>query len=180
MNKEENLYTPNCIRTFTGKYVNILEPTEDMICIEDIAHSLSMQCRFGGHLPVFYSVAQHCIECSLIANRSYKLEALMHDASEAYLLDIPTPVKKLLVGYDAIEENFMKVIFNKFNLLYSALEKIKIEDKYMLEKEWDLLMINGDKKYEPLYQNTQRGAEYRFLLLFKSLQNDRARISKMA
>ena len=52
--REENLYTPNCIRTFTGIYVNVFEPTPEMICIEDIAHALSNQCRFSGHLPTFY------------------------------------------------------------------------------------------------------------------------------
>jgi len=91
----ENLFTPNCIRTFTGKYVNVFEPTLEMICIEDIAHALSMQCRFGGHLPYFYSVAQHSINCSfLVDTPCLKLEVLMHDASEAYLLGIPSPIKK--------------------------------------------------------------------------------------
>ena len=55
---KENLYTPNCIRTFTGLYMNVFNPKPDMICIEDIAHALSQQPRFGGHLPRMYSVAQ--------------------------------------------------------------------------------------------------------------------------
>ena len=47
---KENLYTKDCIRTFTGIYMNVFNPTSEMICIEDIAHSLSLQCRFAGHL----------------------------------------------------------------------------------------------------------------------------------
>src|SRR5665811_1025646 len=96
----ENLYTPNCIRTFTGIYMNVFEPTPEMISIEDIAHALTMQCRFGGHLPDFYSVAQHSLNCSyLIDNPKLKLTALLHDASEAYLLDIPRPIKNNLNNY---------------------------------------------------------------------------------
>ena len=53
----ENLHTADCIRTFTGLYMNVFEPTPEMICIEDIAHGLSNMPRFGGHLPEFYSVA---------------------------------------------------------------------------------------------------------------------------
>lgn len=59
----ESLYTPNCIRTFTGIYMNVFDPTDEMICIEDIANALSHQCRFAGHLPNFYSVAQHSVQC---------------------------------------------------------------------------------------------------------------------
>ncbi|MFC4230551.1 hypothetical protein ACFOW1_01525 [Parasediminibacterium paludis] len=55
----EDLYKPNCIRTYTGLYMNVFDPTPEMICIEDIAHALSHQCRFSGHTKQFYSVAQH-------------------------------------------------------------------------------------------------------------------------
>lgn len=116
--QEENLYTPDCIRTFTGIYVNVFEPTEEMICIEDIAHALSNQCRFGGHLPVFYSVAQHSIIMSDKMHESHKLAALLHDASEAYLLDIPRPIKKGLSNYKEIEDKLMTAIAAKFGFEY--------------------------------------------------------------
>jgi hypothetical protein len=134
----ENLYTPNCIRTVTGKYVNILEPTPDMICIEDIAHSLANQSRFGGHLSQFYTVAQHCLNCVYLieGDRSLKFQALLHDASEAYLLDMPKPIKNLLPDYQIIEDRLMKVIAQKFRFKYPVSQRVKRVDTVMLEMEW--------------------------------------------
>jgi len=153
--QEENLFTPNCIRTVSGKYVNVFEPTPDMICIEDIAHALSNQCRFGGHLPRFYSVAEHSLNCSyLIDDPELKLEALMHDASEAYLLDIPSPIKKNLTNYKQIEDGLMKVIFEKFGLSYPLHEKVKEVDAIVLQTEWNCLMLQLDHwKLEMKYAN---------------------------
>lgn len=119
----ENLFTANCIRTFTGKYMNVFEPTEDMICIEDVAHALSNQCRFGGHLPKFYSVAQHSLMCCEMATPERKLEALLHDASEAYLLDVPKPIKQRLSNYKEIEDNLMRLIAKKFGFQYPLSEE---------------------------------------------------------
>jgi hypothetical protein len=140
----EDLYTPNCIRTFTGIYVNVFEPTQEMFCIEDIAHSLSQQCRFGGHLPKYYSVAQHCIIMSQYMHKSLKLQALLHDASEAYLLDIPTPIKKGLLNYKEIEERLMTELSVKFGFQYPLHEAVKEVDEYMLQWEWSRLMLSED------------------------------------
>ncbi|HET6558087.1 MAG TPA: hypothetical protein VFG54_12280 [Prolixibacteraceae bacterium] len=138
----ENLYTPDSIRTYSGIYMNVFEPTLDMICIEDIAHSLANQCRFAGHLPVFYSVAQHSVKASVRANKAHKLQALLHDASEAYLLDIPSPIKKRLRDYKEIEDNLMNLIAKKFGFEYPLHEKVKDIDRYMLQWEWHSLMLN--------------------------------------
>lgn len=136
----ENLYTKDCIRTFTGKYFNVFEPDPSLIDIEDIAHSLSFQCRFGGRLPVFYTVAQHSVlTCSSITE--YRKEALLHDAAEAYLLDIPAPIKNRLPDYKAVEENLIKCIFNKFGLEYPLPLPVKLQDRAMLELEWNEIML---------------------------------------
>lgn len=140
----ENLYTPNCIRTFTGIYMNVFEPTPEMICIKDIAHALSQQPRFGGHLPKFYSVAQHSINCSYLANTAHdKLTALLHDASEAYLLDIPRPIKNNLTNYKEIEHKLMLVIANLFKFEYPLPETVKKIDEQMLNAEWHYLIFNN-------------------------------------
>jgi len=90
----------NHIITYTGKSFNLLEPKPEMVCIEDIAHSLAYQCRYTGHSRGFYSVAQHCV---LMAENTDlpgdPLQKLLHDADEAYIGDIARPWKALLDVY---------------------------------------------------------------------------------
>ncbi len=83
----------NWIETYTGKKVYPLYPNPDMFCAEDIAHALSLQCRYNGHVPQFYSVAQHSVLVSQLVDTHDALWGLLHDAAEAYLSDIPSPVK---------------------------------------------------------------------------------------
>lgn len=139
--KQENLYTPDCIRTVSGIYVNVFDPKPEMFVIEDIAHALSMQPRFGGHLPHFYSVAQHSALTAAFVEEEYKLSALMHDASEAYLLDIPRPIKQRLSNYKDIEHGLMQVLSVVFGFQYPLPEAVKKADEDMLKLEWDSLML---------------------------------------
>lgn len=139
----EDLSPPNCIRTFTGKEINVFEPHSDMIDVRDVAHALSYHCRFGGHLPEFYSVAQHSVFAANQVDDQYKLQALLHDASEAYLLDIPTPIKRRLGDYKEVEDNLMRVIAQKFGFQYPLHDKVKEVDASMLEWEWNSLMLNN-------------------------------------
>jgi hypothetical protein len=163
---QENLYTPNCIRTFSGIYMNVFEPTLEMICIEDIAHALSYQCRFGGHLPKFYSVAQHSLNCSyLIEDRELKLAGLLHDASEAYLLDIPRPIKHRLSNYKEIEDKLMRLIAEKYFFEWPLHEDVKRVDELMLQHEWECLML---KKETWIFDaKSQYQCEKDFLSMFK-------------
>lgn len=93
--------TPNQVETFTGHYVDTNNPQPGSIVLEDIAHALSMLCRFGGHAKTFYSVAEHSVFVSktleeLGESRATCLAGLHHDDAEAYLGDIPRPLKLLL------------------------------------------------------------------------------------
>lgn len=160
--KQENLYTPDCIRTYRGHYMNVFEPTIDMIDIEDIAHSLSMQPRFTGHLPIFYSVAQHCVMMTEKMHETHKLSALLHDASEAYLLDIASPIKKRIQGYKDIENGLMLVIAKEFGFEYPLHEKVKEVDEYMLQWEWNTLMLRKSV-FPPIDCWTQIFAEQQFM-----------------
>ncbi len=161
----ENLYVPNCIRTFSGIYMNVFEPTLDMICIEDIAHSLSQQCRFGGHLPTFYSVAQHSILSSYLVPDENRLAALMHDSSEAYLLDMPKPIKVGLDKYNELEYNLMSLISTKFGFKFPLHPRIKQADKTMLEVEWNQIMLQQQDGIIEIL--TIKAAKKEFLRLFK-------------
>jgi hypothetical protein len=167
--KPENLYTPNCIRTFSGLYINPCEPDPILIDIEDIAHALSMQPRFGGHLPVFYSVAQHCVLAAEYVNEERKLAALLHDASEAYLIDVPRPVKRQLHNYKEVEDKLMAVISAKFGFQWPLHEDVKRADEIMLRDEWEGLMLQNDI-WEPIEVWDQGQAKGRFLDLYHSLK----------
>lgn len=158
---KENLYEVDCIRTFTGIYMNVFEPTLEMICIEDIAHALSMQCRFGGHLPRFYSVAQHSFYCADSVSFKYYLQALMHDASEAYLMDIPRPIKGRLTNYKEIENKLMLLIAEKFGFEYPLSETVKWADERMLEWEWRHIMLSENITEPDCWH--PREAEIKFL-----------------
>lgn len=134
------LYNGTTIRTVTGLYMDVFNPTFDMISIEDIAHSLSFQCRFGGHLKQFYSVAQHSYHVSKRVHPKQALAGLLHDATEAYLLDMPRPIKQRLPEYKAVEDNLMRVIAERFGLDWPLDPQIKEVDKYMLELEYKVLV----------------------------------------
>jgi hypothetical protein len=112
----------NWFQTRTGKLVDVRNPTPDMVDLEDIAHALSMICRFAGHTREFYSVAEHSVLVALLGNRSdfspeFNLALLLHDAAEAYVGDIISPVKRLLApASDSLERQWLRAIETKFNL----------------------------------------------------------------
>jgi hypothetical protein len=172
-NSTENLFKTDCIRTHTGLYMNVFCPTPEMICIEDIAHSLSHQCRFGGHLPQFYSVAQHCVNVASIVPPELRLAALLHDASEAYLLDMPSPIKRKMPEYRAIEDKLMKVIAQKLNFDYPVHDEIKLVDNKMLQFEWDFLMQGFDKPKHLVKTECYTSSEAKKLFLEKYKHYDR-------
>lgn len=116
----------------------------------DIAHSLSMQCRFSGHCKQFYSVAEHSVIVSLLVKPEYALYGLMHDASEAYLTDVTSPVKPELGNYHDLEYQIMGAILTRFQLLDDSKElwdDVKDADKAQLKAEAKHLMVTGGKDW---------------------------------
>lgn len=125
------------IITYTGKKFDILNPKQDMICVEDIAHALSNICRFTGHSKYFCSVAQHSILVSQLVPVSFKKNALLHDASEAYISDISRPLKGILNNsyvnsYHEIEKNIQYVIAKKYGDLPEISSVVKTADNIAL------------------------------------------------
>ena len=104
------------MQTHSGRQFWPLDPRPEEIDIEDIAHALSNLCRYAGHTRQFYSVAQHSVLVAGALPQPLRMWGLLHDATEAYLVDIPRPIKKYLYGYKDIEDHLMSVIAEKFNL----------------------------------------------------------------
>lgn len=125
------------IQTFTIKKFFPLNPKIEDIDIFDIAHALSMQCRFSGHVNNFYSVAEHCVHVSNICDPQFAKHALLHDASEAYLVDIPKPLKESgqFENYKEAEFVLQSMVYRKFNLSEIEPKEVKQADLQMLSTE---------------------------------------------
>lgn len=160
------------IRTYTGKLVNVFNLKHEDVCIEDIAHALSMQCRFSGHTREFYSVAQHCCHCYELA-QEYPLECLMHDAAEAYLHDVVSPVKRWFFLYKFFEKRAEKAIAAKFGLTYPFPREVHIIDKDMLHNEMYSFMYKQGN-YLQLDSWDHANAEDEFLRIFRLLDKTRS------
>lgn len=137
----DGLYTFNSndawIQTYSGRRFTPTNPNPDAIVIQDIAHSLSMQCRFSGHVKKFYSVAQHSVLVSYICNHEDALWGLMHDATEAYLVDVPRPLKRSgkFDAYLQFEEVMQKAVCKRFGLSEQEPPSVKLADSILLSTE---------------------------------------------
>lgn len=137
----------NCMLTGNGNLINLLEPKVEQIHLEDISTSLSKICRYSGGTIQFYSVAQHSLNCYKVAREKYdektQLYLLLHDAAEAYISDIPTPVKKLHPYILEIEKGLNVAIYQKFSLNYPTgvyLDRVLEIDSTILANEIPLLI----------------------------------------
>ena len=128
------------MQTASGRKFWPLDPRSDEVFIEDIAHSLSMQCRYGGHCKHFYSVAEHSVHASYLVSGMHAFTALMHDAAEAYCTDIIRPIKKFLTEYGAIEQRIWEVIAEKFGLPIFLPQAVHDADIAMLFSEEKAVM----------------------------------------
>lgn len=137
------------LTTFTGKEFYPFDVHHEVLCIEDIAHSLSFQCRFAGHISEFYSIAQHCVYVSWLVEEKYKLCALMHDAAEAYLSDVPTPIKAALPTFKKIENEVMEAIATKYNFPWPEPKVVKDADTALLF--WEMYYLFPNKNIDKDY-----------------------------
>jgi len=128
------------MQTYTGKQYWPIDPRPEEVCIEDIAHALSNICRYAGHCKSFYSVAEHSIYVSLIVQPEHALTALLHDATEAYVVDVPRPLKRFLANYKEIEQSNWIAIADKFGLPHEMPREIKDADNAVLLAEKEYVM----------------------------------------
>ncbi len=140
INQINNERKGDWIETFTGRQFWPLDPRAEDVCIEDIAHALSLLCRFNGQCKCFYSVGEHSLLCSEMAlkqgmGRRMELLALLHDAAEAYISDVSRPVKPYVHNFNQIEEQVQKAVFDAFSIPEPD------EDEKRLIEEIDLKVL---------------------------------------
>lgn len=135
------------VSTYLGNRFYPLEPRIDGIAIEDIAHGLAFQCRFNGQTCKFYSVAQHSLIVASLVPPHLRLEALLHDAAEAYLGDMVKPLKQLLPAFAAIEDRVTALIAEAFRLDFSDYRPIKQADLVALATEKRDLMPHSVEEW---------------------------------
>jgi hypothetical protein len=166
------------ITTFSGKTFNVLEPRAEDVCIEDIAHALSMQCRFTGHVRHFYSVAQHSILVSMLCPQEYALWGLLHDASEAYIGDMSAPLKHTpeMARYRTTEKRIMAAVVSRFGLEPKEPLAVKDTDRRLLlaeARDMGLDVTGWYSEHKPFDQHIRpmspEMAEFEFLYRFKEL-----------
>ncbi|OAM73046.1 hypothetical protein [Devosia elaeis] len=176
--------TGGWMQTFTGRAVYPLDLRPEDIDIRDIAHALSLQCRYAGHVRQFYSVAEHSVHVARHC-RQYGpeagLEGLLHDATEAYLVDVPRPIKPFLKSYKLIEQRAWRAIAGRFDLapdfyceaVHEADNRILHDERAALmspcEREWSL---TGDPLGVTIECWSPERAEREFLALFEELYGE--------
>ena len=157
------------------KQYDFVDPDPASVEIEDIAHSLSNMCRYAGHVPSFYSVAEHCVRVSRMLNTrgfntEIQLKGLLHDASEAYCVDIPSPLKhqpEIEAGYLYHEERAQCMIARAFGLtmpLEHPLVKQADRDILYPEQDWRRGSQETHFGWSPAY------AKMNYLMTFKELK----------
>jgi len=132
----------NTIKVAKGHYFDLANPNPDDVDIFSIASALSKVCRFGGHCPRFYSVAEHLIHCVTVAEKngindhSILKAVMLHDAAEAYIGDMVEPLKLMMPSYEEIEKTIEDAISKRFNVDFKAWHGvIKEVDRLMLKCE---------------------------------------------
>lgn len=167
------------MQTFTGRRFWPLDPRPEDVCIEDIAHALSLLTRYGGHCTRFYSVAEHCVLLAHAVPEEHRLWALLHDASEAYIADIVRPLKRHLDGYGAAEIRVMASVVQHFALNGVEPPEVKAADsRILMDERAQVMNPTGDTwsyggAREPLGVTlrfwTPEQAESEFLALYRDL-----------
>jgi len=169
------------IQTYLGRQFFPLDPNWQAVDIHDIAHALSNLCRYGGHTESFYSVAQHSVLVSLACDPQDAFYGLLHDASEAYLVDVPRPIKHSngMAAYREAENALEHAIAIAFGLPREMPPSVKRADNILLVTEQRDLMKSlpapwTDCGVEPLAEEIQpwlpQEAKARFLRRFDQLR----------
>lgn len=122
----------NAILLESGEFYSYVNPEQNKWTIEDIALSLSNLCRYSGQVGKFYSIAQHSYLVSYAVDQKYALDGLLHDGVEAFMVDVPTPLKQLLPDYKELEAKHEAEMFKRFGLEYPMNAAVHKADRELL------------------------------------------------
>lgn len=163
-----------CINTFTGKKLNLIRPSVEMIDIQDIARGLAYKSHFGGQTPFYFSIADHSILVYLLmlqdGERDFSklLLGLLHDASEAYLGNMLKPIKIHLSYFCSVEDNMMSIICKAYGLEIGYLPSIKPYDLAAQDLEYETFY----KKNKLVRGQTPNQSLKMFLKIYNNLINN--------
>jgi len=121
--------------TYTGRRFYPLDPKPEEVSIEDIAHHLSNLCRYTGAVNNFYSVAQHSVYVSIVVDKEHALWGLLHDAAEAYVNDLSSPLKECIPQIKEVEDKILRAIVEKFGLQWPMPVEVKKADLAVMSLE---------------------------------------------
>jgi hypothetical protein len=138
------------MQTFTGRRFYPLAPSPDDVDPIDIAHALSLICRYGGHTRRFYSVAEHCVLMSYEVPAEDALWALLHDATEAYVGDMVRPLKHHMADYIEVEDRVAWAISERFDLDPAMPASVKAADNRILLDERAALLTPTDDVWDSI------------------------------
>jgi hypothetical protein len=123
------------IKLFSGTVVDLADPSFDRVTLLDVAHGLAHICRFTGHTRRFYSVAEHSVHASYLVPATLAADALLHDAHEALIGDVSSPLKSLLPDYQAMEARVEAGVRRRFKVSVETPRRVIEADRTMLDIE---------------------------------------------
>lgn len=141
------------IQTARGEKFDFLNPVRAYH--EDVAHALSHICRYNGHTRRFYSVAEHSYWVSLYVPQRYALIGLLHDAHEAYVGDITTPLKRLIPDYKAMEQRAWECVAESFGIPVEVPQEVKDIDLRIVQNERKGLLGVAPEPWVDLIENAE-------------------------
>lgn len=181
--REREWHRGDWMQTYTGRKFYPMDPQAEDINPDDIAHALSLLCRYNGHVRRFYSVAEHCVLMSLAVPQEDALWALLHDATEAYVGDMIRPLKSSMPDYRYAEDRVMAAISECFGLTGPMPASVKDADSRILLTERAALMATSPEPWgvdglDPLPVTVEgwepRDAEYEYTTRLRVLLMERA------
>jgi len=166
------------IKTYTGAMINVTDPNPRHIRIEDIAHALSCINLFNGQYPVPVSVAAHSLKVLEVLRRrkdfnsEMGIHGLLNKASEAYLCNLPKPIKNAFKAYWGYEQVMMDVVFGKYGIEESKYA-VEVDEAEKQVDDFETTAWTHEKEHPLVERKDWKIVKANFLKEYTSLNNQR-------